>query len=154
MNLDTKVLAKADLRRTLQKFPFKKLTGFIKGCQLCQNDCNSLNVIFTKETAVMPETVISIDGKKAGKKRQTHQREGELGRERRPARAVCSEGNGAQEVANSKSPAAGEQKRISEVAWVRIAPFCIERDKNSFVLVTVHRDEMENNDPSPKGQLF
>lgn len=36
------------------------------------------------------------------------------------------------------------------MADVCITPFCSERDKNSFVLVTVHKDEMENNDPSPK----
>lgn len=29
-------------------------------------------------------------------------------------------------------------------------PFSSERDKNSFALVTVHKDEMENNDPFPK----
>lgn len=29
-------------------------------------------------------------------------------------------------------------------------PFSSERDKNSFALVIVHKDEMENNDPPPK----
>lgn len=32
--------------------------------------------------------------------------------------------------------------------------FSTERNKNSFALVTVHKDEMENNDPFPKGQHF
>ena len=68
MNVDTKILAKALARRLERVLPTiisKEQTGFIKGRQLYYNVRTLLNVIYSKETTVTPEVVISIDAEKA-----------------------------------------------------------------------------------------
>ena len=48
------------LERVLPTIISKEQTGFIKGCQLYYNVCTLLNVIYSKETTVTPEVVISM----------------------------------------------------------------------------------------------
>lgn len=67
MNVDTKILAKAlacRLEKVLPTIISEEQTGFIKGRQLYYNICTLLNVIYSKETTVTPEVVISIDAEK------------------------------------------------------------------------------------------
>lgn len=68
MNVDTKILAKALARRLEKVLPIiisNEQTGFIKGRQLYYNVRTLLNVIYSTETATIPEVVISIDAEKA-----------------------------------------------------------------------------------------
>lgn len=68
LNVDVKILAKVlatHLENILPTIISEEQNGFIKGRQLFYNVHTLLNVIFSKNSSLLPEVVISIDAKKA-----------------------------------------------------------------------------------------
>lgn len=68
LNVDAKILAKAlasRLERLLPAMISEEQTGFIKGRQLFYNVRTLLNIIYSKNSTITPEVVISVDAEKA-----------------------------------------------------------------------------------------